>query len=130
MLVLNTGAADFWGSMIGEQLRLLRVTSLQYHLAGALVRALVERIAKEALPKCRRMGWWPTITVRGSWVILAWRGRGEVAVSLKGDRMSYTPDPIRKSSTIGMVLDLASGQPGSVDKFVKGCLWHMLEVLP
>jgi hypothetical protein len=116
--------------MIGEQLRLLRVTNLQYHLANPSTRALIEKVGREALPKCRQFGRWPIIDVRSNTAVFTWRGRGEIVIPLRGTRLSYTPDPIRKSQTIGMVLDLTSGVSGSVEKFVKGCLWHMLEVFP
>ena len=103
MRVFNTGAASFWTSMIGEQLRLLKVTNLQYHLAGPATRALVERIAREMLPKCRQTGRWPLIDVRAGMVNMVWRGRGEVTISLRGTRISYAPDPIRRSTTIGKI---------------------------
>jgi len=130
MRVFNTGTADFWGSSIGEQLRLLRVTNLHYHLAGPVVRVLIEKFAREAMLKCRRFGIWPIIDLRSGMISFVWRGRGEVVISLKGTKISYTPDPIRRSSTVGMLLDLTSLQPGSLDKFVKGCFWHLLEVRP
>ena len=131
MRVFNTGAIDFWGSMIGEQLRLLKLTNLQYHLTSRSVRDLIEKVAKDALPKCRRFGKWPILDVRRGAVTFTWRGRGEVAISTDGAKIAYTPDPIRRSNTIGMVLDLTSAtQSGSIDKFIKGCLWHVLEVYP
>lgn len=130
MRVFNTGTADFWHNPIGEQLRLLRVTNLHYHLINPSTRALIEQIGREAAFKCQRIGQWPFISLRNNAVVYTWRARGEIVIPMKGTRLSYAPDPIRRSQTVGMVLDLTSGTPGSVEKFIKGCLWHMLEVFP
>lgn len=129
MRVFNTGAGDFWRSRIGEQLRWLKLTTPSYHQARSAVVALVEQVARGVLPACRRTGRWPDINVRRGAVSFEWRGRGEIAVSLSDPKLSYTPDPIRKSNTIGMVLNI-SGRSPPVGRFLKGCLWHLLEVRP
>jgi hypothetical protein len=128
MRILNTGTADFWRSRIGEQLRWLRLTDSRYHRAQRPVVALVERLARAMLAQCRRLGQWPSVGVRGGTVSFEWRGRGELAVPLDGTRISYTPDPIRESGIVGMVLPL--GSPQLVEKFLHHCLWHVLEAHP
>jgi len=129
MRVFNTGSGDFWHSRIGEQLRWLRLTVPQYHQAKLPVAALVERVARGALPACRRTRRWPDLNIRRDAVSFEWRGRGEIIVALNGLRIAYSPDPIRKSGTFAMVLDISSGS-SSIDKFLRGCLWHLFEVLP
>jgi hypothetical protein len=129
MRIFNTGAGDFWRSKIGERLRWLRLTTPQYYQVKAPVAILVEKVARGILPACRRHGNWPDIGIRRGMVSFEWRGRGEIAVSLSGLKVSYTPDPIRRSKTISMVFDASSGLL-SVDKYLKGCIWHLFEVQP
>jgi hypothetical protein len=131
MRVFNTGAANFWNSTIGEQLRLLKVTNRQFYQVNTFVRLLIEKIGKEVMPKCRQLGHWPCLDIQNGSLVFVWRGRGEICVSLKGTKISYIPDPIRKSTTIGMMFDLTSNtHSGSIEKFIKNCLGHLLEVLP
>jgi hypothetical protein len=130
MRVFNTSASDFWRSKIGEQLRWLKLTNPQYHRAKYGVVALVEKVARAIWTRCKRAGLWPTLVVRKNAVVFDWRARGTIEVVLDGTRLSYSPDPIRRSSTLGMILDLVSCSPESIDKFLKGCLWHLLEVRP
>lgn len=131
MRVFNTGAIDFWSSIIGEQLRLLKLINLQYCLTSRSVRDLIEKVAKNALPKCRRFGKWPILDMRKGAITFTWRNRGEVVISTNGSKISYTPDPIRRSNTINMILDLTlATQSGSIEKFINGCLWHILEIYP
>ncbi len=128
MRVFNTGSGGFWSSQLGQQLRFLRLVNPQYHRARPVVLALVEKVAHLVLPHCRRHGNWPKIDVRQNMVTMEWRARGELTVALDGSRLSYTPDPIRKSSTLGMVLDLSGGP--NIERFLKGVCWHLLEVRP
>lgn len=129
MRVFNTGTANFWTSVIGEQLRLLRLTDQRYHLAGIDAKALIEQVAHKALPVCNRWGLWPLITVRGMSVVFSWRARGEISVALDGTQVSYVPDPIRRSGTVAMVFMVNASNPG-MEKFLRGAFWHLLEVRP
>lgn len=130
MRVFNTGAGDFWRSRIGERLRWLKLTNSQYHRAKGPVVALVEKIARAMLLQCRRFNQWPTVAVRRDAVFFEWRGRGEMSITLSGTKMVYAPDPIRKSKTFAMTLDLTIASPAAIDKFLKGFLWHLLEARP
>lgn len=130
MRVFNTGAADFWNSSIGEQLRLLKITNHHFYKVGPFVRLLIEKIGKEAMLKCRQMGRWPRLDIQNGSIVFMWRGRGEISISLKGTKIVYIPDPIRKSSTIGMMFDLSNTHSQSIEKFIKKCLEHLLEILP
>lgn len=130
MRVFNTGAGDFWHSEIGKQLRLLRLIYPQYHRAAREIQALAEAVSRQMLPQCRRFGKWPKLDVRNGALVFDWAARGEVLLALGGKRLSYTPDPIRRSNTVAMVIDPSACLPEAIDKFLRGALWHLLEVRP
>ena len=130
MRVFNTGAAHFWHSPIGQQIRFLGQTSFQYQRTKPIVRTLVERMAQEAFQSCRLGNCWPTITAHNDAIRMTWQGRGEVAVFIDGTKVVYTPDPVRRSGTINMMLFVNSLRFNQVRKFAKRCVWHMLEAHP
>jgi hypothetical protein len=127
MKVFNTGAAGFWTSFLGEQLRLLRLTSSQYHSSRAS-HALVEQVARQALPMCRRWSQWPLLGIRNSMVVFCWPGRGEICILLTGSQVSYVPDPARGSGTLAMVFLVGPGN--DMEKFLRSAFRHLLEAKP
>jgi hypothetical protein len=130
MIIFNANEGNFWYSRIGQQLRLLKLSSSFYHNANIETHKLIERVGREVLIRCNKLGFWPHIGIHNRCLELLWSHRGKIEVSLNGKKISYTPDPIRKTSTLGMVLDVSNLQPLDLDKFIKGCLWHLFDVKP
>lgn len=131
MRIFNTGSGNFWQSKIGEQLGKLKKNP-QYSKLDKDILLIIEKIGQEALPLCRHFKIWPIIELKRRELIYNWRGRGTISIPFGlGAKISYSPDPIRKSSTVAMALDREIGkQTNVIKKFLKGCFWHLFEVIP